>query len=254
MCSIINLLTNNIAEHISLIMLISKLINKPNFSEPGIYTFVNPFSYVKLRNRNDLLFYFEGILVDGFLLKFLLALFSIKVERVSFDMTSLAPEVFYYCVENNKKICIVGSDQESISSFMRKTLYFYPKLNVVSQRDGYFDNNEMDEYIEELYGIDPDFVVVGMGTPLQEEFLYKLWKGGWRGVGFTCGGFIHQTASAKTMRYYPHLLNRLNLRWIYRIYKEPNLIKRYAFQYPIAICLVVKDLLTGPACQKRTRS
>ena len=45
------------------------------------------------------------------------------------------------------------------------------------------------------------------------------------GVGFTCGGFIHQTANNE-IEYYPLWIDRMNLRFVYRMYKE-TYRKRY---------------------------
>ena len=80
-----------------------------------------------------------------------------------------------------------------------------------------------------------------MGTPLQEQFLIDLQKSGWVGKGYTCGGFLHQTANG--IQYYPKWINRLGLRAFYRMYDEPQLIKRYFIDYPQAICIIVFDII-----------
>ena len=46
------------------------------------------------------------------------------------------------------------------------------------------------------------------------------------GIGFTCGGFIHQTANNE-IEYYPLWIDRMNLRFVYRMYKEKHTRKRY---------------------------
>ena len=35
-----------------------------------------------------------------------------------------------------------------------------------------------------------------MGTVVQEDFLFKAKQAGYNGIGFTCGGFIHQTSKS----------------------------------------------------------
>ena len=67
---------------------------------------------------------------------------------------------------------------------------------------------------------------IGMGILMQEKFLLKVKDMRFQGVGFTCGGFIHQTAKNE-IDYYPAWADRLNLRFIYRMYKEPHTRKRY---------------------------
>lgn len=36
-----------------------------------------------------------------------------------------------------------------------------------------------------------------MGILAQENFLLKVKQAGFEGIGFTCGGFIHQTAKMR---------------------------------------------------------
>lgn len=57
-------------------------------------------------------------------------------------------------------------------------------------------------------------------------FLLKVRNAGFQGIGFTCGGFIHQTANNE-IEYYPLWIDRMNLRFVYRMYKEKHTRKRY---------------------------
>ena len=80
-----------------------------------------------------------------------------------------------------------------------------------------------------------------MGTPFQEQFLVDLKNLGWIGAGYTCGGFIHQTAA--NIKYYPEFFNTYNLRWLYRMIDEPKLIKRYLILYPKSTFLFFFDFI-----------
>ena len=55
----------------------------------------------------------------------------------------------------------------------------------------------MEEEAEKIAGLQPDFLIAGMGVLTQETFLLKIREAGFQGIGFTCGGFIHQTAKTK---------------------------------------------------------
>ena len=83
--------------------------------------------------------------------------------------------------------------------------------------------------------LNPDFLIVGMGALMQEKFLLKVKKMGYQGIGFTCGGFVHQTAMNR-MHYYPNWVDKMNLRFVYRMYKEKHTRTRYlqaAFLFPV---------------------
>ena len=71
---------------------------------------------------------------------------------------------------------------------------------------------------------DSDFTVVGMGSPLQERFALDLKNAGYRGVVFTCGGFLHQ--SARRINYYPEWVDKLKLRAFYRLFHEKGMFPR----------------------------
>ena len=109
-------------------------------------------------------------------------------------------------------------------------------------RHGYFSqDDDRSVVIKKIFQLDPDYVICGMGTPLQEYFLLDLKKEGWKGEGFTCGGFFHQTANR--IIYYPEWINRFGLRSFYRMYDEPKLIKRYFIDYPKAVVFILYDLV-----------
>lgn len=205
------------------------------FSQKGITTFVNPFAYTYIRKDSKIFNYFDFIFVDGMLLTiFINTFYKSSIKRLSFDMTSLAPKLFSYAEKNNKEIYFIGDSEKAITNSVQIIQKNYPNLKIVGYRNGFFrDEFCKNEFIEYLYKINPDFIVVGMGLYKQEEFLLNLKNKGWKGLGFTCGGFFHQITD--TINYYPNIINTLNLRWIYRFIKEPNVrwrLLRIIFLFP----------------------
>ncbi|MEK0248786.1 WecB/TagA/CpsF family glycosyltransferase [Raoultella sp. BAC10a-01-01] len=227
-------------------VLFSKVKNEScvdfNF-ENGMYTFLNCFSYLYYRKHVDLYKNYHTIYCDGILMQKLVSLAGIKTQRISFDMTSLAPIVFEHAEKNNMSVALIGSDQISNDIAAKRILEKYSKLIVIEKRNGYF-NNPAEEgiYLDLLRNIDPDIIIVGMGTPGQDLFLSQMYLREWTGVAFTCGGFLHQTAKNGS-KYYPDFFNKYNLRWLYRIIDEPKLLYRYLFDYPKSILLFLYDLM-----------
>ena len=120
----------------------------------------------------------------------------------------------------------------------------YPSANVLGFSPGYFAGpNERHQTISRIVALQPKVVVCGMGAKLQEQFLAELRARGWLGAGFTCGGFFHQAVRQKSVKYYPDVFDKLQLRWMYRIIDEPRLLRRYAIDYPLAFALIVADRL-----------
>lgn len=194
----------------------------------GIYTFLNPVSYLTALENRPLFEKFDGIFADGSLLvSAIRLLYAKRVTRRSFDMTSLAPELLNHLIENHKTLYIVASGQEQVECAAKIFREQYPELRIAGFRNGYFSSDaEMDREVSHIVALNPDFLIVGMGALMQEKFLLKVKEMGYQGIGFTCGGFIHQTAKNQ-IHYYPAWIDKMNLRFVYRMYKEKHTRKRY---------------------------
>ncbi len=208
-----------------------------------IFTFLNPYTYLIGRKNPELYNKFNHIFIDGMLLVKFLNFFSVSdCERKSFDMTSIAPFVFEQAANNKLSVYFIGAKDDIVDKSIDNIKNKFPGLKISGFRNGYFfDNNEKIRVIKNITALNPDIVITGMGAPLQEEFLIELLNNNWSGIGFSCGGFIHQ--AAKKLYYYPHFVDKFSLRWLYRIYDEPYLFKRYFLEYPKFIFIFLYDLL-----------
>ena len=208
------------------------------FTKKGrIYTFLNPVSYLSALDNKAMFTRFDGIFADGsILVAAIKTIYGKHVTRRSFDMTSIAPELLSFAETNKKTVYVVASQQEQVEKAVGIFKERYADLCVCGYRNGYFTSEmEMDREAERIVALNPDFLIVGMGIVMQEKFLLKVHDKGYKGIGFTCGGFIHQTAKNE-IDYYPAWADRLNLRFAYRMYKEKHTRKRYlqaAFQFPV---------------------
>ncbi len=201
-----------------------------------IFTFLNPVSYLDALDNKDLFSKFDGIFADGsVLVAAIRMLYGKKIERRSFDMTSVAPQLFDYAVQNNKSVYIVASKQEQVEKSVAIFKEKWTGLNIIGFRNGYFNSEEEKESeAKHIVEVNPDFLIVGMGAVMQEKFLILAKEKGFKGVGFTCGGFIHQVAQGD-MDYYPAWVDKWNLRFVYRFFKERHTRRRYlkaAFVFP----------------------
>ena len=200
------------------------------FTKKGrIYTFLNPVSYLSALDNKAMFTRFDGIFADGSILAAAIkTIYGKHVTRRSFDMTSIAPELLSFAETNKKTVYVVASRQEQVEKAVGIFKERYADLCVCGYRNGYFTSEvEMDKEAEHIAALNPDFLIVGMGALMQERFLLKVKDAGYRGIGFTCGGFIHQTANNE-IDYYPVWVDRMNLRFLYRMFKERHTRKRYA--------------------------
>lgn len=193
-----------------------------------MFTFLNPVSYLNALKHKVLFGQFDGIFADGSLLVAAVRMcYGKKVTRRSCDMTSVGRALMEVSACEGKSLYFVASKQEDVEKAIAMFCERFADVNIVGYRNGYFVNEEeMNEEARHIVEVNPDFLLVGMGIVKQEEFLLRVKRAGYRGIGFTCGGFIHQTAYNET-DYYPEWFDRMNLRFLYRMYKEPYTRKRY---------------------------
>lgn len=208
-----------------------------------LHTFVNPYSYRVLRKLRPDVLRGEAFLVhfDGISLALLARVCGGRtVQRESFDDTSLAPVVFSECVSHGLSVALIGSSPGIAASAADHLMRRYPALNVKFVSDGYFPEEMLSEVLARAAQC--DVVICSMGTPHQEDLLLKLRAYAWKGTGYTCGGYLDQLVGSEGVGYYPPLMDKLNLRWLYRIWKEPRrLIPRYAIDYPVGLVAFVLD-------------
>lgn len=222
-------------------------------NEKCFYTCINPYSYHIIRRHQDLYLAMNGIFVDGILMCVLIKLlWNKKIPRLSFDMTAMAADLFQYLNDKNigKTIYFIGSKHDEIKKSVANIQAAYPYLKISGYRHGYFtDEEEREGCIKHIVSLNPDFVVVGMGSPLQERFALDLKTFGYGGIVFTCGGFLHQTSLG--IRYYPEWVDKLNLRGFYRVFHEKGIPKRLfntLIQFPI---LFICDTIVSRVCLNR---
>lgn len=222
------------------------LITKNKQHSPGVrcklYTFLNPYSYLIAR-RNLAVFREFQIHLDGISLVLAMRAFGYSFLRKSFDMTSLAATVFQQASEEGWKIYFIGGEPGIAQAAAGIFKIEYPDLQISGTHHGFLNkDSDLERVTQQILSEAPDIVVCGMGTPHQENFLVNLKHSGWVGTGYTCGGFLHQTAKSG-VQYYPKFVDKFNIRWIYRIYDEPKLAKRYLLHYPAAAFYLLLDIL-----------
>jgi len=213
------------------------------FAEARAVTFLNPYSYLAIYESKLNLEKFDKICVDGSALTvfFNLVYRELKIERLSFDFTSVAKLVFEKAAAGAQHGFILGSDPTSNRKFLSTITDMYPGINL-DGRSGYFDDAEdLSRSLSTLATSNYDFIVIGMGAVKQEKAAIALIDAGFQGRIYTCGGFIHQTAMGGG-HYYPAWIDKLNLRFAYRMFKEPSTIQRYLVDYPKAFFLLSRSI------------
>jgi len=114
----------------------------------------------------------------------------------------------------------------------------YPGLRILGARDGYFKEEDIPGILDEINGLVPDLLVVGLGAPRQEKWIYnnrdKLNVRAAIGVG---GGI---DVMGGKVRLAPKLIRKLNIEWLYRLICQPSRFRRQ-LQLPLFVLAVLKN-------------
>jgi exopolysaccharide biosynthesis WecB/TagA/CpsF family protein len=208
----------------------------------NLYSFVNPASINKVLSSNEgcnnITYFCDGILMAKFFEFFT----GEKIQRISFDNTSIAKNVFEYASLQSLPIYIIGAKDDEVVSFVNKITNKYENVKVSGYSDGYFSNKTKESVVKEIIDSKTKIVIIGLGAGKQEEFMLFLKKCKYSGSAFSCGGFIRQESDSKS-DYYPIFFDKYNLRFLFRMYKEPHTIKRYFLLYPINLIVLFISIL-----------
>tara|TARA_R110002094_G_scaffold2675_3_gene10491 strand:- start:1265 stop:1984 length:720 start_codon:yes stop_codon:yes gene_type:complete len=214
-------------------------------SQFHIVSFVNPFSYIELLKSPALIDGVDSFFADGALLRTFHNLFypSNKVERLSFDFSSIAHDVFNWCQDKNKKVALIGGEASEITVAVHNIKKLYPALNIAYSHDGYVKDKKICKEVKNnVINSGAEVLICGMGTPLQEDFLLSLKNcQSSLKLGFTCGGFLTQT-SIKPDYYHP-LVKKTGLRWLQRMIMHTHVRNRVLKEYPKFLLLYLKKHL-----------
>ena len=134
---------------------------------------------------------------------------------------------------------LIGSSNETISSAVNRLRIMFPELNIVGYRNGFFKSqDEIDNTVREISLKSPNILILGMGQPLQEEWLLKNSNSIHYNVALG-GGAVFEYVSGKA-KMTPTIFYNLKLEWLYRLINEPiRLFHRYIIGIPIFFYKVI---------------
>ena len=121
-----------------------------------------------------------------------------------------------------KKVLFYGSKEEVIQKLQLVVADKYPKL-IPKYFNGYgTEEKNVAEYIKKEK---PDIIIVALGMPRQEKFIYESLEKSKKGIFVGVGGSLDVISGFKKRA--PKLIRKMNLEWLYRILREPSRIKRF---------------------------
>ena len=173
-------------------------------------------------------------IIDGVGVKIALRLQKINQEQIR--GVDFSRELIKLASENNYRVAFLGAKDEVVNLAKENFLKQYPKLNFVYVRNGYFDNEEL--IIDEIKNANPQILLVGLGSPKQEEIIVKL-KSVLNGCVMVGVGGSFDVFSGITKES-PIIFRKLGLEWLYRTLMQPERFKRI---FPVLPIFLIKCII-----------
>lgn len=123
-----------------------------------------------------------------------------------------------------RKVFLFGSKPGVAEKAGEMLSDMYAGLKICGTRDGYFNEDDTKEIIADINASKPDIVLVCLGAPKQEKWIYENRDKIEARVAMGLGGSL-DTLTGVTQRA-PESWQRLGLEWAYRLVREPKRIGR----------------------------
>lgn len=195
--------------------------------------------------RHDPKFHQVTGTVDFFLPDGMPLIWCLNAKGAQLRERVYGPTFMRYCVVNSPapyRHYLLGGSAECLDHLKRRLLAQQPALQIVGSFHGYSPSLEGEEIVDEINRLSPDFVWVGLGTPKQQEWVYRNKSRIRHGVIFTVGFAFDVNAGTKPDA--PEWMQRVGLTWLFRLLSEPRrLALRYLRYNTLFVFYLCKDVL-----------
>ena len=176
----------------------------------------------------------EIIVPDGIGVKIALKIMGIESERV--PGIDLAKNLLKIAESKRWTVALIGAKEEIISKTVLNLKNELPNLNIVYAHNGYFDNDNI--IYNELKQAKPQLILVAMGSPRQELFIYNAKKVLERGLMIGIGGSFDVWSG--NIKRAPEIFQKTGTEWLYRTITQPERFKRIFPALPLFLLKTVK--------------
>ena len=115
----------------------------------------------------------------------------------------------------------------------------FPGLKVVGVHNGYFDEKEERKIIADIKRVQPSLLLVGLGAPKQEKWIYNNLRLTGAKVAIGIGGCFDVMSG--NLKRAPKIFCKLGLEWFYRLITQPTRFKRM-MKLPKFVLAVLKEM------------
>ncbi len=175
----------------------------------------------------------EMVIPDGVGVKIALKLTGKKADRI--PGIDFAKRLLTEASKSDIPTAIIGAKEEVIEKAVDNLQKEIKGLNIVYYHNGYFDSDE--EIYRELKAKSPKLILVALGSPKQEVFIYNAKKVLNPALMIGIGGSLDVWSG--NVKRAPKIFQILGLEWLYRTITQPSRFKRIFPALPLFLMKVI---------------
>lgn len=162
----------------------------------------------------------EMVIPDGVGVKIALKINGINTERI--PGIDFAKKLLVESAINSIPVAIIGAKEEVITAAIDNLKKEINGLNIVYYHNGYFDND--DDIYNEINSKSPKLILIAMGSPRQEQFIYNAKNTLKPALMIGIGGSLDVWSGS--VKRAPIIFQKLGIEWLYRTITQPSRLKR----------------------------
>ena len=162
----------------------------------------------------------ELVIPDGVGVKIALKINGCNVDRI--PGVDFAKRLLKESAMNSIPVAIIGAKEEIIVKAIENLQKEISGLNIVYYHNGYFESDS--DIYAELNQKSPKLILVAMGAPKQEKFIYNAKQVLKPALMIGIGGSLDVWSGI--VKRAPKVFQKLGLEWLYRTVTQPERFKR----------------------------
>ena len=158
------------------------------------------------------------VLPDGSGLKIAGKLYGCPI-RENLNGTDFTPRVLAEAETSGWNVYLLGGRGEVIAAASERLRERFPALRLAGMHQGHFSTDEEEAIIQDINMKRTDILLVGMGSPIQEQWIAANAPRLHVRASFAVGGFFDFLSGEK--RRAPSWMRRVGIEWVFRFTQDP---------------------------------
>lgn len=155
--------------------------------------------------------------------------------RANLNGTDLVPTLIR--TTPGVRVFLLGGAETTVRAAAASFPLLFPQAVLAGAHHGYFDPADHARLLALINDAAPDLLLVGLGNPLQERFIFRHRHGLRVPLAAGVGGLFHYWAG--TLDRAPDRWRRLGLEWLHIMRRQPHKCRRYLIGNPLFLVRMI---------------